>query len=313
MRRSLQETFPHVLTVSNVSLVSTYKIKFQSIWILLRVMPESLSYFITAFLYGLLAILAWHGMSQASMPTTISGRTYSALLSKTVLPIAVILHAFLLFDGVLGGGGFNLNLATALSLIVWLTILVYWIESYWVKVGILQNLLLPVAAICVLLPHFMTMEHDLSYANMKMFKTHLAISMLSYSLLTIAALHAVLLSYLEKRIHQGALPAFLKNLPPLMSLERLTFHILLTGFILLTLTLLTGMVFSEELFGKPFKISHKIVFGFLAWLTFAFLLLGRYFWGWRGKIAVRWLLAGFAFLLLAYLGSKFVLEVILHR
>ena len=276
-------------------------------------MPESLSYFIAALLYGLLALLAWRTMSQPSINSSMSGQAYPALLSKTIMPIAVILHAFLLFDSILGGGGFNLNLATALSLIIWLTILVYWVESCWVKIGILQNLLLPVAAICVLLPHFMTAEHDLSYANMGMFKTHLAISMLSYSLLTIAALHAVLLSYLEKRLHQGTLPAFLKNLPPLMSLERVTFHILLVGFVLLTLTLLTGIVFSEELFGKPFRISHKIVFGFLAWLTFAFLLLGRYFWGWRGKTAVRWLLAGFVFLLLAYLGSKFVLEVVLHR
>lgn len=277
-------------------------------------MLVSLLYFITAFLYAVLAALAWYRIPQVKTSPSLGGDiAHSPLLIKTLLPLVMILHAVLLFGGMFGGNGFNLNLGMALSLIVWLTILVYWVESYWVEVGILQNLLLPIAAICVLLPYFMTTEHVLSYANMGMFKTHLAISMLSYSLLTIASLHAVLLSYLEKRIHKGNLPNFLKNLPPLMSLERLTFHILSAGFILLTLTLLTGVGFSEELFGKPFKFSHKIIFGFLAWLTFAFLLLGRHFWGWRGRIAVRWLLAGFAFLLLAYLGTKLVLEVILQR
>jgi ABC-type uncharacterized transport system permease subunit len=187
------------------------------------------------------------------------------------------------------------------------------VESYWVKVGVLQNLILPFAAIAVLLPYFMPSQHVLSYANMALFKAHLAIAMLAYGLLTIAALHALLLSVLERRLHSGNLPLFLRDLPSLISLERLTFRILFAGFVLLTLTLASGVVFSEELFAKPFQFTHKVVFGVAAWMTFALLLAGRYFWGWRGRVAVRWLLAGFAFLLLAYLGSKFVLEILLHR
>jgi ABC-type uncharacterized transport system permease subunit len=96
-------------------------------------------------------------------------------------------------------------------------------------------------------------------------------------------------------------------------MEAMLFRILWTGFVLLTLTLVTGVLFSEELFGKAAKFNHKTVFGFASWLIFAALLGGRYAYGWRGRVAVRWTLAGFFTLVLAYIGSKFVLQVILGR
>ena len=126
-------------------------------------------------------------------------------------------------------------------------------------------------------------------------------------------LRCTLYCFVPKGLHSGNLPLFLRDLPSLISLERLTFRILFAGFVLLTLTLVSGVVFSEELLAKPFQFTHKVVFGVAAWMTFALLLAGRYLWGWRGRVAVRWLLAGFDFLLLAYLGIKFVLEILLHR
>src|SRR4029079_15060118 len=95
--------------------------------------------------------------------------------------------------------------------------------------------------------------------------------------------------------------------------ENLLFRIIWAGFILLTLTLVSGVVFSEELFGRAAQFNHKTVFGVLSWIVFALLLGGRFIYGWRGRIAVRWTLAGFLMLVLAYVGSKFVLEVILGR
>ena len=277
-------------------------------------MPELVLYFITALLYVALAVFAWSKIPQPPVTTPVlSAPAPQQARQQWLLPVVLVLHAWLLLRDMLGGVGFNLNLGTALSLIVWLTVLIYWIESYWVPVGALQNLILPFAAFFVLLPYFMPSQHVLTYAGMSMFKAHLAISMLAYGLLTIAALHALLLSILEKRLHEGSLPLPLGDLPPLMVLERLTFRILAAGFVLLTLTLASGVGFSEALFGKPFQVTHKVIFGFIAWLIFGLLLLGRHFWGWRGRVAVRWLLSGFAFLLLAYLGSKFVLEVVLHR
>ena len=96
-------------------------------------------------------------------------------------------------------------------------------------------------------------------------------------------------------------------------MEAVLFRIIWTGFILLTLTLASGIVFSEELFGKPLQLSHKTLFGIISWAVYAALLGGRQLYGWRGRMAVRLTIAGFILLLLAYVGSKFVLEVILHR
>jgi ABC-type uncharacterized transport system permease subunit len=149
----------------------------------------------------------------------------------------------------------------------------------------------------------------------------LLVAMLAYSLFTIAALHAALMTVLERRLHSGKLagPAGESlagpwaSLPPLMTLEVLLFRILTLGFVLLTLTLATGFVFSEELFGKAVRFNHKTVFGIMSWFIFAALLVGRYGWGWRGRTALRWTLAGFVTLLLAYVGSTFVLEVIIGK
>ena len=128
-----------------------------------------------------------------------------------------------------------------------------------------------------------------------------------------ATVHALLMLALEKWLHRGVLPPFLRTLPPLLEMEALLFRILLAAFVLLTLTVVSGLFFSEQLFGKPLTITHKTLFGILSWCIFGALLAGHYFRGWRGKTAVRWTLAGFTALLLAYIGSKVVLELILKR
>ena len=96
-------------------------------------------------------------------------------------------------------------------------------------------------------------------------------------------------------------------------METFLFRIITAGFILLSLTLASGMAFSQELFAQPLQFNHKTVFAIISWCIFAALLGGRVVYGWRGKVALRWTIAGFMTLFLAYFGSKFVLEVILHR
>jgi ABC-type uncharacterized transport system permease subunit len=118
---------------------------------------------------------------------------------------------------------------------------------------------------------------------------------------------------MERRLHGGAIAGPLAALPPLLTMERLLFRVILAGFAFLTLTVATGIVFSETLFGKVMKFDHKTVFAIASWFIFAALLAGRHFYGWRGRTALRWTLAGFVALLLAYVGSRFVLEVILQR
>jgi ABC-type uncharacterized transport system permease subunit len=103
------------------------------------------------------------------------------------------------------------------------------------------------------------------------------------------------------------------NLPPLLTLETLLFRLIGAAFVFLTLTLITGIAFSETLFGRALRADHKTVFAVLSWLIFAWLLAGRWRYGWRGRTALRWTLSGFVMLLLAYVGSRFVLEVLLQR
>jgi ABC-type uncharacterized transport system permease subunit len=277
-------------------------------------MPEASLYVITALLYAALALHAWSGSWLAGVRGNGTAQAVNHLAwQRFAIPIALVLHGALLYQSLFRADGLYMGLSTAISLIVWLTVLVYWLGSLIHQFAALQALILPIAAVCVLIPVVLPQPRPLTYATSPAFTAHLIISMLAYSLFTIAALHALLMSALEKRLHRGTLPAILKDLPPLMAMEALLFKIILAGFILLTFTLISGVFFSEALFGRPLTFQHKTVFGFISWGVFGALLAGHKIYGWRGRTATRWTLIGFVLLLLAYVGSKFVLEVILHR
>jgi ABC-type uncharacterized transport system permease subunit len=225
-----------------------------------------------------------------------------------------VLHAMLLYQRVLSPQGMDLGVANAVSLLVWLTLLIYWGGSlvYAGLAGIL-GMMAPVALVALLLQAAIPTHNYVSYAGDPLFTLHFGIAMLAYSLFIVATVHALLMLALEKWLHRGVLPPFLRSLPPLLEMEALLFRILLAAFVLLTLTLVSGLFFSEQMFGKPLTITHKSLFGILSWLIFGALLAGHHFRGWRGKTAVHWTLAGFTALLLAYIGSKVVLELILRR
>jgi ABC-type uncharacterized transport system permease subunit len=192
-------------------------------------------------------------------------------------------------------------------------VLIYWLGNFFYRLDGLQSLVLPLAAAAAALPAVLPSTRPLPHTDLTVFKVHLLIAIGAYSLLTIASLHVLLMTLIERRLHEGAPPHALGNLPPLLTMEKLLFQIIWAGFILLTLTIASGVVYSEELFGRAAKFNHKTVFGVLSWIIFAALLAGRHAYGWRGRVAVRWTLAGFLMLVLAYLGSKFVLEVVLGR
>jgi ABC-type uncharacterized transport system permease subunit len=275
-------------------------------------MPEILPYLANALLYG---GLAWHfwrtRWKHAPQPQAVTPLPRMAEQYVVLLPLA--LHAALLARAAFSPDGIHLGVGVAVSAIVWLTVLIYWLGSFFYKLEGLQALVLPVAAIAVLLPEVFPAVGPLPNTASAAFRFHLLIAMLAYSLLTIASLHVLLMALVERRLHNGTLPPLLQRLPPLLTMEALLFRIIWAGFVLLTLTLASGAVFSEELFGKAARFNHKTVFGVLSWLIFGALLAGRHVYGWRGRTAVRWTLAGFLTLVLAYIGSKFVLEVVLGR
>ena len=119
--------------------------------------------------------------------------------------------------------------------------------------------------------------------------------------------------FAEASLHNKPSPLKSLDFPPLMVMENLLFKVIGLGFILLTVTLLSAMLFSEQIFYQPLQFNHKTIFSIASWLIYGGLLFGRFKFGWRGKKAIRWTLIGFILLLLAYIGSKFILQVLLGR
>ena len=281
-------------------------------WCKLAVVSSSLFYPIVALAYGGLAVYFWRTRWSAKPGPDTTTPTLRAFEHVLVLAV-LVLHGALLFQSMFAGPAVRLGVGNAMSAIIWLTVLIYWLGNFFYKLDGLQTMVMPVAAVCAILPLVFPSARALPNTELTVFKVHLLIAMLAYSLFTIASLHVLLMALIERRLHGGGLPGLLQKMPPLLTMETLLFRIITAGFVLLTLTLLSGMVFSEELFGKPMRFDHKVVFGVLSWFVFAALLGGRQLYGWRGRVATRWTLTGFVMLILAYIGSRFVLEVILGR
>jgi len=227
--------------------------------------------------------------------------------------LALVMHAFAMVRAVFTPDGLDLSFPQALSLVAWLTVLIALASGLLAKLPAVANVILPVAALCALAPLGGGAPHRFAYAGDTWAAVHIAVALIGYALFTVAALQALLLNGLEKRLHSGVTRPETDGNVPLLSLERFLFRLVGAGFVLLTLTIASGLVFSEEVFGKPVTFTHKNVFSVLGWMTFAVLLFGRWRYGWRGRPALYWILAGTAFLVLGYLGSKFVSQVLLGR
>jgi ABC-type uncharacterized transport system permease subunit len=269
------------------------------------------AYLATALLYGALAVHFWRTRWIPARTASPTPRSQSWERAAVVVPL--ILHSVLLYRSTLAGPQLALGIGNAASLIVWLSVLIYWLGSFVHRVEGLQALVMPVAAVGALLPLLAPAARPLPNTEFLAFKAHLLVSMLAYSFFTIASLHVMLMALLEKRLHVGQLRSGITALPPLLTMERILFQLIGAGFALLTLSLGSGILFSEEVFGRPLDVSHKTVFGALSWGIFGALLWGRHRYGWRGRLAMRWTLSGFLMLVLAYFGSRFVMEVVLHR
>lgn len=237
----------------------------------------------------------------------------SAAWAVWLVPAAIAVHAWVAWHDIAAPDGLDLSLLNALSVVAGLVAAVAWASGLLRTLPVVGTIVLPVAAIAGLAPAYFENPHRFSYAAEPWAAAHVAVALVAYALFLVAALQALVLMGLEKRLHRRLPDPGAAALPPLLTLERFLFRLVGVGFVLLTLTLASGMFFSEELFGRPLVWNHKSVFSVLGWLTFGALLLGRRRYGWRGRVALRWILAGTAFVFLAYLGSKFVLEVLLRR
>jgi len=232
-----------------------------------------------------------------------------------------LLHGVSLWIDVLAPGSLRMGFAVMLSAALWISVGAYWLENRNFTLDGLRVLVLPSAAIAVVLQAAFPGSLVPLDGRTALFPWHVAIAILAYSTLTIAAFHAVLMAVQESQLHTGGpdmrsggwFAAAIDRLPALLTMEKLLFRLIAFGFVLLSLTVGSGILFSEELFGRAFKWDHKTVFTLLSWVLFGVLLAGRHWRGWRGRTALSFTLSGFATLLLAYVGTRFVLEVVLHR
>jgi ABC-type uncharacterized transport system permease subunit len=275
--------------------------------ILLHLLPHIVS----ALLYAALGLHFWHTRwRETDKPlATLPMQPWE----RAAIAGTLTLHGIGLYEGLFGAAGMRFSFSYALSLMLWLAVFIYWLESFRSRMDGLQPMVLPLAAACSLLPALFPQVHMIAHAGAWGFKLHFLAAMLAYSLFTLSALHAIFMSFAEKKLHQRASTKRLASLPPILTMETVLFRMIVIAFALLTVALGSGILFSEAIFGKAMALDHKTLFGFISWGIFAALLIGRRAYGWRGRIALRWTLAGFMVLLLAYIGSSFVAEVILGR
>ena len=233
----------------------------------------------------------------------------SAGAARTALLLAWALHAGSLAWGLVGDTPARFGFGPALSMTAWLVLTAYAVESQLFPQMQARWMLAGLGALAVLLACVFPGQ-PLHVAASPWLPLHLALGIASYGLFAAAVVHAALMTRAEQQIRRAAGQY---GGIPLLTLERLTFRFVAAGFVLLTATLFAGWLFGESLYGRATRWDHKSVFSLLAWVTFAILLLGRSRFGWRGRNAVRVLYGGAALLLLAYVGSRFVLEVMLGR
>ncbi len=261
-----------------------------------------------------------HESDRVGLPGRSPGfRPARPTLASGLILLAITLHFMALYLAIAPDSQVRFGFAHILSAALAVGALLLWFEPHDAHGSAMRAMVLPLAALTVPLPWlFPGVSIDTALTGRALFVPHMLVGTLAYAVLLLALLHAVLMAGAERRLRaapssSGPLDRLIDRLPPLLTMERLLFRLVGVGFALLTLTALSGMFWSEAIFGRPFRVDHKTVFTLLAWAAFGMLLLGRWLWGWRGRTALRLTIAGFVVMLLGYAGSRFVLEVVLGR
>ncbi|OBS09908.1 cytochrome C assembly family protein [Acidihalobacter prosperus] len=218
---------------------------------------------------------------------------------------ALVLHGLAIYTGIASPDGLTLGITHALSLVGWLVALLVLIALHSRPVENLGLILLPFAALTLAAETIFPGSHVLDRAGDLLLAVHIFISLLAYSLFVIAALQSGVLWLQDRQLRNHRPGALLRALPPLEHTETVLFQIIGLGFLLLTVAIVSGFVYISE-FPDAIQPQQIILFTIFlcSWVIFATLLLGRWRFGWRGRIAIRWTLSGFLILLLAYFGTE---------
>jgi len=261
--------------------------------------------------FAALLAIACYLLAAGLLAWPLFGRADAAGVQRGALSIAAL--AVLAHAGMLLGmhrGALDLHFFGALSLTACVVAALTLLVNLSRPVAAIGVVVFPLSALLVALDAFAAPPTAPQPMDWQI-KLHVTVALLAFSVLSIAAVLAILLAVQERALRHRQLGPWLRALPPLTLTETLLFRLIGAGFTLLTLTLLTGILFVDDLFGQ--HLVHKTVLSIVAWLVFGALLVGRWRYGWRGRQAVNLALTGMALLLLAFFGSKFVLEMVLHR
>jgi ABC-type uncharacterized transport system permease subunit len=252
---------------------------------------------IAAALYAAGALLNW--------------RRAGTGIAAWLLALALLMHGGALLNATVHNGSLSLGVTEALSVFAWQAAMLLWVLSLLQPVQVLGVAIYPLAAVAaVWAATWPTPVGAIPLADWKI-QLHVVLSLFSAGFLTLAAAQAVTLAIQDRLLHDKAPDLLVDALPPLQTMEHLLFLMIGLGFFMLSLSLLSGLLFVDDLLAQ--HLAHKTVLSVAAWGLFGFLLWGHWRWGWRGRTAIRWTLAGYGVLILAYFGSKLVLEQILSR
>ncbi|AIL33158.1 cytochrome C assembly family protein [Basilea psittacipulmonis] len=271
---------------------------------------------LASFIYLGIGLSLWIPLAQKQTFSPITG------LRRFILLVAIVLHGIAIHVAMLHNEYIQLSWTAGLSLTMWIVMLIFWLERLLARIDGYLFILLPFAFVMTLLTTIFPVASSsplIIPVRNEIFRLHILLSLLAYSLIAIAAIQSGLMALFDRYLHRqkikerkGLTGLVLQAQPPLLTQEKVLFLLVWIGFFVLTIAIITGMYVSWQISQKLLPIDHKTIFSIASWLVFAVLLTGRVIWGWRGRLALHCNLIGFTLLLLGYTGSRFVIDVLLH-
>lgn len=264
----------------------------------------SVIYVITALIYGFISVHLYINLSRH--------RPIDKKMPLSALAIGLVLHLCLLYPSIVTQYGLNFNIFNSLSLTGAFFLLFFLLFSLYRPILILGLLASPTAFITLSLGYFGKVAYQPIDNISPLLSVHIILSFASYCILWMSAVQAVILKLQIRELkHQTIHRFWVNKLPPLQSMESLLFDMILLGFVLLSFALTLGLVVTHDIIGQ--HIAHKFFFSILSWCVFGWLIIGHYKYGWRGNRASLMTIYGFLLLLIGFVGSKAVLELVLGR
>lgn len=273
-----------------------------------KLLDNHLTGIIAVALYLASAILLYRTVATGQKPKDDTEPSKNHSIVWLIAMAASLAHAVVLSQSTFTASGINLAFFNSLSVTTWFTVTITLLLNVGRPVINLGLILFPLSAFTLLVSLLFTGQTNSTIAPQ--LQWHVLISVIAYALLTISAGQAALVSLQDKRLRSHRPGGFLRTLPPLAVMETVLFQLLVATFLVLSLALLTGFVFLDDLFAQ--RLVHKTVLSILAWLILGILLTGQIRWGWRGQKAAALTIGAFLSLLSGYFGSKLVIEVILN-